>query len=440
MHGLTRHPHLYCDTHGLTDVRQKTKHPRYARDWDAVRSAAEKDLEGPPIADGWPARVLPPASARAGRCAFAYRITEDSRFADRAREVMDAVLGADGWTGEFIPGQRVPFHLSTAAVCQGLALAYDLMAEDMSADERRRFVNVCIEKAIRPFLNDCKGEANPHLSGKRTMNWLAVLASGAGNLMLAMDGDGVDLALEIEIARAHVLRFIEWYDDAGAAIEHGGYWAYGMGNAVKLLAALRANGWPGIFRQSAKKLERTAYPIMCTCIRDKNAANFCDDRYGPLGGAARDTALILAAEFRDQRLQWWAEQIQAGGPLSLIFGDPDLPAASPDDLPTSAVFHGCGIAVLRSSMTDPDALFLALKAGRTRTRISDDPHCQFDLNAIVLDAFGTTLLADPGYGHNWEHPTHSTTDPAHPYNGTPPHNTLLVNISRTSRPATTWTT
>ena len=36
------------------------------------------------------------------------------------------------------------------------------------------------------------------------------------------------------------------------------------------------------------------------------------------------------------------------------------------------------------------------RRGGGRGRIYDDPHCQFDLNAIVLEAFGETLLADPG--------------------------------------------
>jgi len=55
------------------------------------------------------------------------------------------------------------------------------------------------------------------------MNWLAVLSAGAGCLFLALDGAGVDFTREIEIARAHVLRFVEWFDDDGSAVEHGGY-------------------------------------------------------------------------------------------------------------------------------------------------------------------------------------------------------------------------
>jgi hypothetical protein len=198
-----------------------------------------------------------------------------------------------------------------------------------------------------------------------------------------------------------------------------------MGNALQFLQALKHNGWPEIMRQRSRKLQRTAYPTLYECIGGKNVVNFCDDSYGPLSGG-RDLALQLAAEFHDERLQWWAGQLPPAGVIGYITADPRLKATPPDDLPTCIVFPRTGIAVLRESMTDPDTRFLAIKAGRARGNIYDDPHCQFDLNAVNLDAFGQPLLADPGYGHDWtKGPTE--TDPMHPTNSTPPHNTVLVD-------------
>ena len=426
MSASQRHPHLFFGADDIGAIRRNTQHPRFRRDWEALRKAADQDLEGPPVGEGRPAAVLSEAAQRAARCAFVYVAAEERQFAERALECVEALLPrADEWRDWMCPGQHLPFHLLTAAVCNGLALTYDLLAADMSAQQRKRVVSVCVEKAVGVFLDDCNNGLNPHLSGERAMNWLSVLASGAGLLMIAMDGDGVDLSREIEIARAHMLRFIEWYDDAGCATEHGGYWRYGMGHCVEFLAALRRNGWPDIFHQQSRKLDRTPYPNLYFNVAGVNAANFGDDPRAPL--TARDAVLILAAEFRDRRLQWWAEQLPPGGALSLIFGDTELPATPPDDLPTCAVFDGCGVAVLRSSLTDPDALFLGLKGGRARGRITDHPHCHFDLNAVVVEAFGAPLIADPGYGHNWVNPTHSPTDHEHPYNGPAAHNTLLVN-------------
>ena len=422
-----RHPHLFFEAGELERIRAKAEHPRHRRDWEALLGKAHEDLRGPALEEGHPADVLKRAGDAAARCAFAYAVCGEDAFRARALSVLDAILGADGWTRNMIPGQNLDFHLRTAGLCRNLALTYDLLAEEMAQAERDRFVDVCMDKAIRYFLSDCKSGENPHLMGVRTMNWLAVLASGAGWLSTAMDGDGVDLSREIEIARAHVLRFVEWYDEAGAACEHGSYWRYGMLDALTFMGILKRHGWPDIFHQISMKLERVAYPILYGGIGGRNVTNFGDDHHGDMAPAGRDAALILASEFRDERLQWWADHMGEGSCLSLIFGDIDLPATPPDDLPTCAVFHGNGIAVLRSSMTDPDAVLLGLKAGRARAAIFDSPHCQYDLNAVILEAFGSTLLADPGYGHSWTSPTHNHGDPNHPYNGSAAHNTLLVN-------------
>ncbi|KPJ52677.1 MAG: hypothetical protein AMS16_06065 [Planctomycetes bacterium DG_58] len=421
------HPRLWFGAQDVEALRRRTQHPRFQRDWEAIRRSAERALNGPPIGEGRSAAVLARAAGAAGTCAFVYRVTQEERFGKRAKEICDAVLDTDGWTGGYLGKREIGarFHLHTAAICQGMALAYDMLAGEMSETERKRFVDRCYEKALKTFLEECRGKNNPYLNGERTMNWLAVLSSGAGCLFIALDGDGMDFTREIEIARAHVLRFVEWYDDDGSAVEHGGYWTYGMGHALQLLRALKENGWPKILQQRSRKLERTAYPILYGCIGGKHVVNFCDDSYGPLRGA-RECALVLAAEFRDAHLQWWAEQLPPAGVFGFIVGDPDLKAVPPDGLPTCMVFGRTGIGVLRESMTDPNTRFLAIKAGRARGRIFDDPHCQFDLNSVVLDAFGVTLLADPGYGHDWEGKI-SVTDPKHHSNATPPHNTVLID-------------
>jgi len=426
------HPHLYFGPGHIEGLRSKTRHPFFRRDWLAIRHGAEQSLQGSLIAEGWPSKVLPAAASSAARCAFVHRLTGEPQFGERARQICHALLAADGWTGNYLEGvhhEEMQFHLAAAELCRNLALAYDMLAEEMTSAERMRFIRVCREKALEPFLSE--RSTNAFLYGLRTMNWIAVLAAGAGCLFVALDGDGVDFSKEIDIARAHILRFIEWYDDDGSAVEHGGYWAYGMGNALHLLRALRENGWPRIMQQDSHKLERTAYPILYGCIGGKNVTNFCDDRYGRLEAVARDAALVLAAEFQDGYLQWWAHQLSDAGVLGFVSGDPELEPSPPDELPTCMVFQRTGMGIMRASMTDPDTLYLAIKAGRARGKIFDDPHCQFDLNSVVLDAFGENLLADPGYGHNWTAEAQGkefrVTDPNHHSNSTPPHNTLLVD-------------
>jgi hypothetical protein len=106
---------LYFRADDLPAIRQKTRYPRFRRDWERILSEAEAALTGPALPEEqFQSAVLGEGGRRAGLCAFAYRITGWERFARRAREVMDALLNSDGWTYNAIPGQRIAFHLRTA--------------------------------------------------------------------------------------------------------------------------------------------------------------------------------------------------------------------------------------------------------------------------------------------------------------------------------------
>jgi hypothetical protein len=422
----TRHPHLYFTAEQIPTIRAKTTHARFKGDWENLLAQAEEDLKTPLIRQEDKDRRIEYGAKRAARCAFVGLISGDRRFTDYGLAYLAALIKEPDWTF-YAPGKwDMPFGQSTCHLAADLGFAYDLLAGEMPEAEKRTLVSSCHTRLVEVFLDDCKRPREHYLFGARTTNIAAAVASGAGRLLVALDGDGVDYSREIEIARAHSLRFIEWADDAGGATEINGYWMYGMGSTLRFLAALRANGFPKIFRQRSCKLQRTAYPLLCFSINGKNVANFGDSVYGPVTGWGRADTLLLAAEFRDRHLQWFADQTTDGGEIALIFGDPDLPAVPPDDLPTCVAYHGCGVGVMRSSMTDPNALFLGLKAGRARGTVYDDPHCQFDLNAVVLDAFGVNLLADPGYlHHDW--PSGSHLRPDHISNSTPPHNTVLVD-------------
>ncbi len=388
---------------------------------------------------------------RAARCSFVYRITSDGRFKDRALAYLELLLQEGKWANS---PKDCHFGLETAAFCQNIAEVYDQLFEEIPAATRERFVGGCRKELIDVFLNDCRNGRNPHLGGARTMNHVGVQAGGACSLMLALHGDTLDLSKEIEIARSHLLRFFEWYDDAGCSLELGAYWVYANFHALRCAASLARNGWPNLFKQRAKKLERYAYPLLAMSIGGKCVASFGDNYYGvfqtgdatdvDLNRKAREitlppdvdarlvhqylraSILLLACEFQDPILQWFAGHFTHGGEWAILFGDESLSETPPDRLPTTMTFHGCGVGILRSSMTDPETLFLGLKAGRARGKDYDDPHCQFDLNSVVLDAYGKSLLADPGYRHVWG-TSMSTLDPNHIANSTPVHNSLQVD-------------
>lgn len=403
------HPHLYFGAGQLETLRGRTRHPRFARDWAAVYVQAEQELSLPIFHEPDGFKIQKFAAYRAGRFAFVYTITGEARFGQRAQEILDAFVAAPSWMN----AQGIPFSLNQGGICRGLALAYDLMVGEMSAEKKAAFVAACMGKAVGPFLQDCWSEKNKYLNGHRTQNHLAAYAAGAGCLFLALNGDGVELSREIEIARAHTLRFLDWYDESGGAIEIGGYFGAANEHLLKFFLALERKGFESIFFQRAKKLQRYLYPQMFMSLGGTFAANFSDSEHGPFNAAYRNIALLLAAKFRDPVLQWWAGKLADGDEMAPICGDPELAECPPEGFPESCVFPACGVGVLRSSMTDAGTLFLGLKGGRAKGTAFDASHCQLDLNTVVLEAYGARLLADHGYDHDYIETRH--------------HNSLVVD-------------
>ena len=160
-----------------------------------------------------------------------------------------------------------------------------------------------------------------------------------------------------------------------------------MANALFVadLARLHAGeDWYGL-----PQLRRTAYFPLYGSILGEYVLNFGDTAHGRLLAAP---TLRLAAEYRDPVLQWYAEQGSTDDVLSLLWWDPELESSPPSGLEISVAYPG-GVewAVLRSSLTDPDAVVVGLRGGTTTAS-----HCHRDLQSIIVHALGEPLIADHG--------------------------------------------
>ncbi|PCJ61802.1 MAG: hypothetical protein COA79_05760 [Planctomycetota bacterium] len=451
MSNSKQHPHLYFTKTDLPKLKSKAKHSTFEKDYDAIIARANDNLIPTLDIKVDEHAILNQPLCRAETCAFAWQLTKDKRYLNKAKDTLLQVLKLPEYKNN---KNDNTFSLGISAFASHCARTFDWIAEELSDEEISLFITKLKDEIVDLFMDECQAK-NKYLYGNRTMNHLSVYCGPMAELLVVMDKHDIDLSNEIEIVRAHLLRYIEWYDDAGVCLETNGYWAYGMGNAIKGLLAFKMNGWPNIFHQKAKKLDRMCYPHFYFHIEDKTVANFNDCPYGvsgqiltrhfsrthkdereysiPEGCDARfvhsnikTLALIFAAEFQDKKIQWWASQFKYSDSAGFIFGDPNLESEPPVDLPTSAVFHSAGIMTLRDSLIDPNAKLLGMKAGRARGKVFDDPHCQFDLNSVVLDAFGTTLLADPGYLHDWSTGLR-LDDPDHISYSTKAHNTILID-------------
>jgi hypothetical protein len=195
-----------------------------------AESKARALLDKPPVIYKMEGRRLLSVSREAMRrielCGFAYRLSGDRVFLDRAEKEMLTVAAFADWN---------PSHfLDTAEMTAGLALGYDWLFAELSPATRATVREAMIEKGLK------LGIALKDTSWQRkVMNWNQVCFGGLtlGALAIADEAPDVSAAL-LEQARENNHYGLKPYAPDGVYPEGPDYYNYGTGYEVFMLSAL----------------------------------------------------------------------------------------------------------------------------------------------------------------------------------------------------------
>lgn len=136
------------------------------------------------------------------------------------------------------------FDLSYGENSTTLAIAYDLLYDTLTADERKAFQKIALERSFKPFLKQTAPKAEMWWFGRRYSNWNTVCAGGGGMLALAMYDDLKEARQALPRAEKSFEPYFEGLRETGGGWPEGiGYWNYGMRYAfMYLLSHERATG------------------------------------------------------------------------------------------------------------------------------------------------------------------------------------------------------
>jgi hypothetical protein len=322
---------------------------------------------------------------------FDYRVTGDSRFLRRAEQEMLTVSEFSDW--------NTSHFLDTSEMTAAVSLGYDWLYNDLSPASRQIIRNAIVQKGLRPGL-DPKLNSWTHIEN----NWNQVCGGSMTIGALAVADEEPDIARQVlNLAKASIHNGLKPYQPDGVYPEGPTYWGYGTTYQVLMIAALEsALGTDWQLSQSQGFLPSADYLLQMT---------------GPTGlffnysdGEAKSEYAFEAALF------WMAQKFHQPGllyfqqdglskfetnasvdnsmqfaPLAAIWwpNDGRFPAPA---LPLD--WYGRGInpvAVFRSSWTDPNALYLAVKGGTASAS-----HGHMDAGSFVLDADGVRWALDLG--------------------------------------------
>ena len=336
------------------------------------------------------------ALKRISTWALLYRVEGDPRFLERARREIEAAIGFADWN---------PRHyLDVGEMTLAVAIGIDWLWDDLDPALRAEALEAIRTKGLLPSL-DGTHPYNWWLHDDN--NWNPVCNAGliAGSLLLAESHP--DLA-ESVINRALriVPNALAATDPDGVYLEGPTYWGYGTTFTAILIELLQsATGTSFGLAEHPSFQDSLDFRVMCVGPSGQ-FYNFYDNStqvsFSPTLSWFAQTYGNPFAQFEANRLlaqflanpDWTPAEdnhrllaLQA-----LWFPDPSASVADASSLPTHWFGGGDNaLSIIRENWTDPDAFYLAYKAGYGQIS-----HAHMDAGSFVFEDDGVRWAIDLG--------------------------------------------
>jgi len=361
--------------------------------WNSVNtfilSECDKMLSKPPVERVLIGRRLLDKSREALRriffLSYAWRMTSDEKYFLRAEKEMLAVSAFSDWN---------PSHfLDVAEMTMGLAIGYDWLHEKLSPVSRNTIKEAIVGKGLRPSF-----QSSNNWWVKSSNNWNQVCNAGMAFGALAVYEDEKELATQVfERAVTSILLPAEEYNPDGAYPEGYGYWGYGTSFHVMLLNAME-KAFGNVYDLPAGNnfLKTAGY------LENMTGPKGVPFNYSDCGtGAGMNPAMFwFAARLGDPSVLWSEKYFLLN---KSVPNDRLLPAVliwsagmTLDRItaPSRKMWIGKGknpVALMRTSWTDPDAIYVGLKTGSPSVN-----HGHMDVGSFIMDAKGERWAMDFG--------------------------------------------
>ena len=319
---------------------------------------------------------------------YASRTTGEKKYFARAEKEMLDIAAFSDWN---------PSHfLDVAEMTMAMAIGYDWLHDKLSAASKTAIRDAIMKKGLEPSME-------PRYSSwlKAEHNWNQVCNAGMTYGAMALYEDHPVFARNI-INRAigSIVLPMKDYGPDGVYPEGYGYWGYGTSFNVMFLSAIEKlfgkdfglTGAPG-FLQSGRFMEFMTGP-------SGSPFNYSDA--GNSGGF-HPAMFWIADKVGDPSILWEERRFLKNYGVDRLVGDRLLPAImlwrnglKMDKItePKINMWVGMGknpVAMMRTSWTDPNAIYLALKGGSVSVN-----HAHMDIGSFIMEADGVRWAMDFG--------------------------------------------
>lgn len=387
---LAPHPRLLLGDGDIAAMRELPSRSENAAAVHArIIAECDKILDAPPVERIMTGRRLLSVSRDALQrifyLSYAYLTTQDERYAARAEQEMLAASAFSDWN---------PSHfLDVSEMTMALAIGYDWLHDRLSRHSRSIIGTAIYEKGLRASENS--GHA---WFFRADNNWNQVCNAGMiyGALATYERAPEYCKAL-IEKCLASNPTAQKCYDPDGGYPEGFGYWSYGTGFEVMLVAALQSALGTDAGIAAQESFMRSATFMTYMVAPSGKCYNFYDSGSG---ASCIPAKYWFARQLNDPSVVAVDEQFIRQGripsdrllPIYMLFASGlDL---SHSRMPAARVWVNHGIApvfIYRSGWDNPDDTYFAIKGGRASSN-----HAHMDAGSFIYESDGVRWAVDLG--------------------------------------------
>jgi hypothetical protein len=319
---------------------------------------------------------------------YAYRTTADKKYLDRAEKEMLAIAGFSDWN---------PSHfLDVAEMTMAVAIGYDWLYNDLSDASKSIIKEAILKKGLEPSMNP---KHNSWLKAEH--NWNQVCNAGMTYGAMAIYEDQPELAKEI-INRAITSIVLPMHDYApdGVYPEGYGYWGYGTSFNVMFISAIEK-----LFGKDFGLNQLPGFMKTAGFMENMTGATGLPFNYSDAGGGGglHPAMFWLANKVNDPSLLWVERGYLKNRKPEALVRDRLFPAImlwsggiaiDKISAPKETMWLGNGknpVAMMRTSWTDPNAIYVATKGGSVSIN-----HAHMDIGSFVMEADGVRWAMDFG--------------------------------------------
>ena len=389
------HPRIFLNNAKLADIKNGVATNELMKKWyDETLHAADNMLDYELLVHELPDGIRLLTISKAARTriqtlSFAYLMTGDTKYADKAYKELENVCSFKDWN---------PRHfLDTAEMSEAVAVGYDWLYHYMNQEQRDK-----IRKALcRLGLDQVMEDHNDVAGRSRTFKWAQ--SAVADNWNLVCNGGTLVAALSIadeepELA-GNVLgagmelikKAILLYGPDGAWYEGPGYWEYATSYYTDFVSALDSVFGDTFGYMETPGVAETGYYINAM-TSSGGMFNFHD---GGTGTISSPTIFFLADKRSDPalaqlRIDHMKKRGVTGNFRDLIWYNYQT-AGADADLALDYYYRDTEVAIMRSNWIDESSIYLGVHAGNVNVY-----HGHMDIGQFIIDAYETRYAADLG--------------------------------------------